>query len=460
MFLFLYHFIWTVGGIVLFPAVALLRILSAGGSVCSVAGTRLSDRLAQRLPAPLPETGKLWIHALSVGEVMSALPLVDRLSEEFPDKDMVFSATTSAGIALARERLDGKVMAVIPMPVDAWWALRKVIHVLRPTIFILIETDVWPGLLGILRQKGVCSILVNGRISPRTLSSYVKAPFVVRRMFDPLHVCLMQSDLDRQRLLHVGLNRRKVVTAGNIKFDRPMDPMDPGERLAWHKALALAPEHPVWVAGSTHPGEEEILLNVFGRLRNSFPSLRLVLGPRDIDRAGRIAARVRAMGVSVVRKTQIPTRGFQRGDARTDAGSQQGAFDVVILDTMGELGRVYGVGHVCFVGGSLVPVGGHNLLEPAGFGVPVIFGPHTHNFVSMSESLLASGGGYRVRDENELYEITRMLLTDERVRTCTGDRARAFVEKNRGALDRVITHVKGCLTHRIESREKREPTGA
>ncbi|MBW1779829.1 MAG: 3-deoxy-D-manno-octulosonic acid transferase [Deltaproteobacteria bacterium] len=442
--MFVYHLLWTVGLIFLVPFIGLLRIGQSARSDRLTLGMRLADRLAWRLPDPLPQKGNIWIHALSVGEVVSALPLVSRLRTELPDRDIVFTATTSTGMAIARERLGGTVKVVAPMPMDAWWSVQKMVRFIKPAIFILVETDIWPALPNCLRQKGIPSILVNGRISPRTFRSYGRAPFLVQKMFEPLNKCLMQSDLDRERLLDVGLTKEKVITAGNIKFDRDMPSMSGKERQGWLDILGLEPADPLWVAGSTHPGEEEILFAVFKRLRVSFPRLRLIVAPRDTGRSDEIVTMSRGMGLKAVLKTQVsePVTG---DGASLSAASKNRDYDVLILNTMGELGRIYGLGSVCFVGGSLVQIGGHNLLEPAGFGIPVVFGPHTHNFVSMAQSLLAEGGGRRVQNADELYKTIKSFLKNGEMRTRTGALAKAFVERNRGALERVLNHVKGCV---------------
>ena len=411
----LYHFLWTF----LLVFFALAAFFSGS--------RRLRERLALRLPKALPKEGNLWVHALSVGEVISAIPLVERLKKAFPEKDIVFSVTTQSGMAVAMEKLSGRVEVVMTLPVDAWWCVRRMVHYVRPSVFILVETDLWPALLVYLKQKGVRSLLVNGRISPRTLKSYKKAPAVVRRLFAPLAYCLMQSHLDRERLLQVGVARKKVMTVGNIKFDREMPVLDAGDKRRWLEILGLKPEMQIWVAGSTHEGEEAVLLKVFQELQPHFPLLRLVIAPRDVGRSREI-------------KTLINTRGM-RTALRTAVSKSFHPYDVLVLDTVGELGQVYGLGAVAFVGGSFVPIGGHNLLEPAASGIPVLFGHHTHNFEFMSESILKAGGALRVQDGRELFDTMKLLLSDSGLRMQMGNRAKAFVAENRGALGRVVGYI-------------------
>ncbi|MBW1850551.1 MAG: 3-deoxy-D-manno-octulosonic acid transferase [Deltaproteobacteria bacterium] len=417
MFTFLYHFIWALIFIFCAPIVLLIR------------NKRLLERLALNLPPGSIGGDNIWIHALSVGEVISALPLVEALGKKYPDKGIVFSVATVRGMAVVREKLEGKVKAIITMPVDSLLCIRRIVSYIRPYVFILVETDIWPALLIYLKKKDIKVILVNGRISPRTFKSYSRAPFFVRRMFEPLELCLMQSDLDRERLLQIGIDPpRKIITVGNIKFDRDWTPMDEKEKEGWLNRLGLDSKETVWVAGSTHPGEEKILFDVYKRLHQSFPSLRFIIAPRRIEQSDDILKLAHNMGLRATLKSEFST-------------NEGRPYDVLVLNTLGELGRVYGLGKISFVGGSLVPFGGHNLLEPASFGCPVVFGCHTHNFVLMSESLLETGGGWQVHDGEELYKAMSTLLGDIEIQNSMGSLAKEFVDKNRGALDRVVSYI-------------------
>lgn len=415
MIMFLYHFIWT---LVLIPLLPIFLI---------VGKSRFAERLALSLPSSPLERDNIWIHALSVGEVISALPLIESLKLNCPGKDIVLTVTTSRGMAVAAAELESKVRTLTTMPVDLWWCIRRIVNYVKPSIFVLVETDVWPGLIDYLSKRGIKSILVNGRISPRTFKSYRRFSFFVRKMFKPFDSCLMQSDLDRERLVSVGIEPNKVITVGNIKYDRGWVVMGQKERRNWSNLLGLQKEDMIWVAGSTHRGEEETLMDVFARLRPSFPALRLIIAPRRIELSGEILRRARSMGFIAVLKTEIL--------------KNNGYYHILVVNTLGELDRIYGIAQVSFVGGSLVPIGGHNLLEPASFGCPVLFGPHTFNFVLMSESLVETGGGLRVQDGEELYEAMKVLLEDAELRSNMGGLARKFVEKNQGALERVVSHI-------------------
>ena len=383
------------------------------------------------LPASPLKSASIWIHALSVGEVLSALPLVKAMGLQYPEKDVVFTVTTEQGKEIACKELRGKVRALLTMPLDFWWSIRRVVNFIRPSLFILVETDIWPGLIGFLKKRGIKTILINGRISPRTFNYYRSFRPFARRIFNAMDLCMMQSNLDRDRLLQIGVEAQKVKTVGNIKFDRDWIPMGEEEHEHLLKTLNLESENDIWVAGSTHPGEEEIILDAFGRLRRPFPFLRLIIAPRRVERAEDIKRLVVDKGYKSVLKTQIPVKGEP--------------YEVLILDTIGELERIYGIAKISFVGGSLTPVGGHNLLEPASFGRPVLFGPHTDNFVLMSQLLIEAGGGRRVRDGEDLFETVKALLSDPAKSNSMGRKAKKFVETSRGAVGRVMGNIKGCL---------------
>ncbi|MBN1276225.1 MAG: 3-deoxy-D-manno-octulosonic acid transferase [Deltaproteobacteria bacterium] len=421
MLIYLYNFVWL--SVLVFAVPILLFCRKE----------EIAGKLALAFPSITLQEGNIWIHALSVGEVISAVPLVEAIARKFPERDIVFTVTTSRGMAVAREKLEGRVKALLLMPLDFCWCVYRIFNYIRPSVFILVETDIWPGLPAFLKKKGIITLLVNGRVSPHTFKAYRRMSFFTRKLFEPINLCLMQSDLDRQRLLRAGVRpEEKVITVGNIKFDRQWVPMNNDERSRWMNILGLQPEDLIWVAGSTHSGEEEILLNAFRRLRPLFPNLRLIIAPRKIEQSEEIFKKARLKGFKAVLKTEIKSKGSTG--------------DVFILNTMGELDRIYGLSQISFVGGSLVPVGGHNLLEPAAFGCPVLFGPYMHNFALMSELLLESGGGIQVKNEKELYDGMSRILAHAEMRHNMSRQAKEFAEKNRGAIEEIISYITHTMT--------------
>ncbi len=421
MLLFLYNFLWTLSLIIVLP------LLSLSGNL------RLTERLGLDLPANSSRKKRVWIHALSVGEVISAIPLVRALKARYPSRSVVFTVKTSQGMEVAVKELGNIVDALVPMPVDLWWSNSRIFHFVCPSVLILVEGDIWPGLLSHLKKRNVKVLLVNGRISPRTSRAYRRFSFFVRPMLDKIEMFLMQSAVDRERLIKAGVSPEKVENTGNIKFDRVWRPMEIEERDHWVRLLNMRPEDTVWVAGSTHEGEEELILETYKRLKGYFPRLFLIIAPRRIERAGDIYNMSVGMGLDAVTRSSL-------------AVSEEGRpHDVVLLDTIGELERIYGLAHISFVGGSMVPVGGHNLLEPASFGCPVLFGEYTHNFMLMSQWLSESGGGLRITDREDLFLKMKTLLSDRELSARMGIKAKEFVLDNSGSMDRVMAHIEGYI---------------
>ena len=413
MALFFYHVAWTLIVVLGLPVFWITK------------NRRFFERIFTGCLNQTPRKNGIWVHALSVGEVTSAIPLIRALKLEFPQKDIVLTVTTRQGMEIARKEIGDEVGLLLPMPLDFWWSINKMIHDIRPTLFVLVETDIWPGLMSRLKKNGVKTVLINGRISPRTLKSYKRFRLFVRRVINTFELCLMQTDLDRKRLQSIGVAPEKVITTGNIKFDTNRRPMSDNEHKEWLKALHLQCHDTVWVAGSTHEGEEKIVLEVYDRLRSICPQLHLIIAPRNIERADDIKTLCLGMGFKALLKTDLNRDGTP--------------YDILILNTIGELARIYGIAKVSFVGGSLVPQGGHNLLEPAGFGHAVLFGPHMDDFALMSQLLIESGGGQMVRDASGLFMAMKRILTDSVWCDDMGRKASQYVDMNKGALKQVVS---------------------
>ena len=430
----LYHLVGTLIFIIFFPVFYLLKNRD-----------RFKERLGMNLPDLDQSTaGRLWVHALSVGEVLSAVPLIQALKRKYPSKEVVLSVTTTTGLCIAREKLNDHVDHLLPMPLDFWWSIKRMIKKINPILFILVETDIWPGLLSLLKKGGVKTILVNGRISPKTEKSYRRWKFVTKRVLRMVELFLMQTELDKSRILRGGLCPDKVRVTGNIKFDRAWKPLDEKEWRKWLELLNIKSEL-VWVAGSTHHPEEKIIFNVFSELLRSFPAISLIIGPREADRFDVVYNLARDCGFRTIKRTQLPLQATSFVSTALQTGTlykERQNYNVFILDTLGELGQVYGVADIAFVGGSLAPVGGHNLLEPAFFGIPVLFGPYTYNFATMSELMIKHKAGKMVADESELLGAMRGLLAQKSKRDEIGKRAKEFVLQNQGALKRLMEILK------------------
>jgi len=379
-----------------------------------------------------PDDKSIWVHALSVGEVISAQPIIESIREKYPEKKVVLTVKTDQGIEVAKRTLAEKVDGIYFLPFDFWWAIAKLVKHINPDIFILVETDIWPGLISHLKNKKIKIILVNGRVSPRTFAGYKKLRFYFKKVLNDIDLLLMQSELDSNRLREVGISPEKIKTVGNMKFDRDWTPMSKEEHDQWIKRLKVKEGAKFFVAGSTHEGEEVIILNVYKKLLEHFPELILILAPRKITRADDIYKMSKSMGLFTLKRTDLEK------DNKPDYG-------VLILDTIGELGRVYGLATISFVGGSMAPIGGHNLLEPAVFGCPVIYGKYMHNFVLMSELLSDSGGGKSVEDEDDLFNTLTQILSNRDISSKMGKNASNFVKTNSGAITRIMDYIGGYI---------------
>jgi 3-deoxy-D-manno-octulosonic-acid transferase len=377
----------------------------------------LRERLGFVRLSPGPE--RFWVHAVSVGEVMAAIPLVQALRARWPDTEIVISTVTATGAEVARSRLP-EAAATFAFPVDLAGAARRAVARVRPRCFIALETELWPNLLRTLARAGIPAVLANGRISDRSYGRYRLVRGLFRRVLDHVTLFAMQSAEGARRIIDLGAPAERVIVTGNLKMELPA-PRESGREL-WRRLLGLD-QDPVWVVGSTHRGEDEPVLDVFARLRGEGLRLRLILAPRHPERASEVEQLARARDLRVVRRSRL-------GSDTTG--------EVIILDTVGELASLYAVADVIFVGGSLVPVGGHNVIEPALSAKPVIFGPHMMNFREAASLLLTAGGAVQVSDAAGLEAALRSLLADDSLREIRGRSAWEAVRAHQGACARTI----------------------
>ena len=410
-----------------------------------LAKKRCRRGLAQRLgflPGGLLSEGErgptkvMWVHAVSLGEVLAVAPLVRQFRRLYPDWRIVVSTVTETGREAVEQRLAG-VATHCYAPLDFPWTVSQVVAQLHPAAFLFVETELWPNLLRALARRKVPAILVNGRLSSRSFGRYALVKPFMRTVLADVVLCLMQSDRDAERIIALGAEPGRVVRTGNIKFDQPLPNPVTGLGSLSRQAIGVADDEELIVAGSTHAGEEGQLLACYTQLRVEFPSLVLVLAPRHIERVYEVEEAVRACGLQAVRRTAVERDG--PGSVR------QGAARVIILDTRGELAALYRHAVLAFVGGTLVPVGGHNLLEPAAWGKPVFFGPYTDHCSEVAHLLLRAGGGISVADGSGLCAEIRRYLQDRQALRHVGQMARRVVEENQGAAERALAHITKTL---------------
>ena len=390
------------------------------------------SRLSRRPDRPDRQDGPvIWIHAVSLGEVVAAAPLVKALHERHPECRYIVTTVTETGREVVEQRLAG-IAEHRYAPLDFSWAVAGRVRRLRPLLYLFVETELWPNLLWTLRAQDVPSVLVNGRLSSRSFGRQ-DLPVIrsfYRSVLQTLTLCLMQSDRDQQRIVALGAEPPRVHVTGNIKFDQPLPCVGFDDSL--RRSFGLNDDEQLILAGSTHPGEEELLVSAYRRIIRTYPSTVLMLAPRHIERVDRVETMLREAGFEVQRKSQI----------REKLSGPR----VVILDTRGELSRAYREAVVAFVGGTLVPVGGHNLLEPAVWGTPVMFGPHTDHCAEVAALLSEAGGGRRVTGVEDLVAALEEWLGQSETRYRVGQAAKQAVLDNQGALKRSLDLIETCLT--------------
>ena len=390
-------------------------------------GRGLGQRLG-RLGEGLPREPRCWIHAVSVGEAATAVPLVEAITRRWPQLGIVMTTVTPTGARIVADRLAGRAVHRY-FPIDLPGPVRRVLDAVNPRFFLCMETELWPNLLRALAARGVPSMIANGRISDRSFRRYRLVRFFTARMLAHVRVLAMQSEEDARRIIALGARPERVVVTGNIKSD--LIPPEGGGDALWQRLLGLDDGEPVWVAGSTHRGEEAIVLDVYLHLRARMPTLTLVLAPRHPERVAEVERLVRERRLQPVRRSELP-----KSQAR-------GA--VIIVDTVGELAQIYRVASVVFVGGSLAPTGGHNMLEPALLRKPVLFGPHTTNFRESAELLVEAEGALVARDGAELEAHMGALLMDAERRRLMGEAAFKAVAGRRGAIKHTLELVERYL---------------
>ena len=339
----------------------------------------------------------IWIHAASVGEVKLIPILIETFLQKDASLEFVVTTTTKTGQLEAKKLLSGRVSRIFYQPVDLSWVTDKVMRLINPVALLLVETEFWPNLIRSAKKTGAVVGQVNGRISSRSFNRYSLVRPLTRRVLSELDFFAVQTEKDLHRLNTLGAQIHRMRIVGSLKFEQKLQTSSKPRRMT-RQDLGVGNDRRILVAGSTRPGEEEIVLKVFQKLRQQ-NHLFLILAPRHLDRVAEIELLLQQMNFKYGKKSQIRSKPLS-------------GFEVMLLDTMGELAELYSVADLAFVGGSLVPLGGHNPLEPAVFGVPVLFGPYMEHCQEAAELLLHSGLGFKVKDEGEFVRLAGQILAD------------------------------------------------
>ncbi|MBN1958121.1 MAG: 3-deoxy-D-manno-octulosonic acid transferase [Desulfuromonadales bacterium] len=378
----------------------------------------------------------IWIHAVSVGETRAAAPLIRQIRGTYPDYKILLSNVTETGHAIALDNRD--IDFCIFFPFDFSWAVKKALTLIQPEIIIIVETEIWPNFTRLSHQLNIPLLLVNGRISDRSYPRYRRIRFIFKPLLESFAAFCMQSQADAERIIALGADSQRVENTGNLKFDHDLETVsqDDVERL---KALFKIPDPGVvMVAGSTHEGEEKQLLSVYqGILQEVDRDLVLVLIPRHPERKRDIEHLLKDAGLPYAVRSAL-----KEDDPFLVSGG------VLLVDTLGEVLNFYRIADLVFVGGSLVPIGGHNLLEASLLAKPVLFGPHVHNFKEISAKLIRAGAGIKVQNQRELLRQSIQMVNDPARCRAMGEAGRSLIAENAGATQRTMRHIARVLHQR------------
>lgn len=375
----------------------------------------------------------LWVHAVSVGEVLACLPFLKVLKKEFPTMKIIVSTTTYTGQKIARDRIP-EADRIMYIPLDVMIFTNRVATALKPKIFITVETELWPGLFHSLKNCGSRILILNGRLSRKSFNGYMKIKFLMKRLLAHADYIYMQGESDAKRIIELGADKNKVGVMGNFKFDIDYDNTDP---LPWLEHM----QGNILLAASTHEGEEDIVLDAYSSIRKKDRALKLILAPRHPERFDEVAHLIEERGFNYIRRSQL------MNDARQTTRDERETTklpDIILLDTIGELSRVFSKVSIAFIGGSLVPKGGQNILEPAFWAKPIMFGPHMENF-PFAADFLDKSAAIRVMNARDIADTVIRLLNDKETASAIGRNAKAIIENNRGAVTKALELVRGFI---------------
>jgi len=409
----------------------LLRTLLSKGEVLERMG-----RLPREKIKSLSNRNVIWLHAASVGEVKALSTIIPELKNINPGYSLIVSVITESGKKEA-ERILKQVDFIFHAPIDLKQIVSRALICLNPCALILVETELWPNLIKEAKKRKCWVALINGRISGKSFSKYLLLKSLFSETLSNVDLFCMQSGEDMERIKKLGADPDRIKVLKNLKFDRMITQISEIDKNALKKKLSIPDDLKVMVGGSIRSGEEEILVRVFKRLKENYRDLVLLLAPRHLDRMKKIERMLSHQNVDFVRRNEL--------DGKAPLKNQK----VILLDTMGELARIYAIADVAFVGGSLVPIGGHNLLEPAACGVGVIFGPYVDHFKTAADLLLQSGGGIKVKNEEDLYTRVLDLLKDEDKRKRMGKAAQEVIKGKSGVSQKTAQLISSGLEEKL-----------
>ena len=390
------------------------------------------EKLTGRISRQHPDRMCLWFHAVSVGEVIQLQKVLEDTEARFPSAELFITVTTETGYDVAREKYPRYTVSFFPL--DFSWAINNALSAIRPQAIVLVELELWPNLILTAWRRKIPLILINGRIGTKSFRGYLRLKPLMKRLLSCFEILAVQSETYRDRLLGLGAPVDRVIVTGNIKFDRSESDRNNSKTLELKSCFRLDVSERVFIAGSTQDPEEAYAIDAWLALRNEFPRLRLIIVPRHKERFDEVAGLIQQRGCRLVRRSAI----IEKGTSLMEANNDSDGPEVGLLDTLGELAACWGLADIAFVGGSLTNRGGQNMIEPAGYGAAVLFGPNTWNFKDITETLLSLEAAKVVSGPEELLETIRQLLCHPDEASRMGQTACAFVAAQRGATLRTV----------------------
>jgi len=408
----------------------------------------IKERLAF-YPEDFGRNNNIWLHAVSVGEVVASQPLIRQISEKLSQFKVILSTTTTTGQKIAQQRIK-ETSSIIYFPLDLPWVIKRTLKQIRPRVVILTETELWPNLLKYCQLMSIPVVVVNGRISRLSYRRLYYLRFLFKRVLQKVTMFCMQSDLDAERVIRLGAEPERVKVTGNSKFDGLPSPTSFNkEKLL--KEWKVKDSSPIIVAGSTHSGEEELLLESFLKVKKEFPSALLILVPRHPERCKEVGNILSKLNCSFILRTKMGNENCSgracsaKESVSTNRVNKPLEEEVILVDTIGELQRIYVLADIVFMGGSLIPHGGHNPLEPAALGKPVITGTHVSNFREIYSLLLSKEGAVKIPDAKSLASTLLTLLKNHSYLNHLGKRGREVVASHQGASNRNLKIIESLL---------------
>ncbi len=375
---------------------------------------------------------RIWIHALSVGEVNSTIPLVRTLKKKHFDIEIIFTTTTKTGFDLAKKRLySGKEKLVDQVgyfPFDNSFSIKKISKLIRADAIVIVETDLWPNFLNEMEKLNIPVILINARMSKKSLAGYLKFNTFSSQFFSKLSQIMVQSSYDEERFTQLKIDRKKIKVVGNLKFDQPKSDLDANQIIKIKKELGISRAKQVLLAGSTHDGEEKVLLNAYKKLKFFNNNLSLIIAPRDPNRHTTLLE-------------LCETRGFRTclySERKEEVNDHS---EIILVDQMGVLSTLYSICDVAFIGGSITKNGGHNPLEAAAFSKPILFGSDMSDFITISQLLVKNKGAIQVDSENELETAFQTILDNSLLQKQMGENGNRVYSQHSGAMDKIILNL-------------------